>query len=398
MPLTDLASNDAGARSPAAPAGAHARRLDKLAEVAVKVGLGLAPGQELVMTAPVEALPLVRRITEHAYQAGASLVTTLYSDEDATLPRFRHAPDESFDKATGWLFDGMAEAFQNGAARLAIAGEDPSLLAGQDPDKVARANRARSAAYQPALKLIAGFAINWTIVCYATPAWARAVFPDEPRGRRPSPSSGTRSSPPRASTPTTRSRPGRRTMTASTPARPGSQRRALRRPPLQRAGHRPHRRPRRRARMARRLVAGPRTASSATPTSRPRRSSPRRTTDRVEGMVTSTKPLSYQGTLIEDIGVRFEDGPHRRGQGAPSGEDVLDKVLDTDEGARRLGEVALVPHSSPISQQRAAVLQHALRRERREPHRARPVLQPVLRRWRQPDAGGARGARRQLRA
>ena len=106
------------------------QRLDRLAEVAVKVGVRIRPGQELVMTAPVEALPLARRITEHAYKAGASLVTTLFSDDAMTLLRFQNAPDESFDKASGWLFDGMAAAFRSGAARLAIVGEDPSLLVG----------------------------------------------------------------------------------------------------------------------------------------------------------------------------------------------------------------------------------------------------------------------------
>ena len=88
----------------------HAQRLDRLAEVAIKVGLGLTPGQELVMTASLDTLPLARRITEQAYRAGASLVTTIFSDEEATLMRFRHAPDASFDQATGWLFDGMATA------------------------------------------------------------------------------------------------------------------------------------------------------------------------------------------------------------------------------------------------------------------------------------------------
>src|SRR4051812_18034472 len=92
-------------------------RLDRLAELAVRVGLNLAPGQELVMTAPLEAVPLVRRITEHAYRAGASLVTTLYGDDEATLLRFRHAPDESFDKAAVWLHEGMAAAFRSNAAR-----------------------------------------------------------------------------------------------------------------------------------------------------------------------------------------------------------------------------------------------------------------------------------------
>ncbi len=70
---------------------------------------------------------------------------------------------------------------------------------------------------------------------------------------------------------------------------------------------------------------------------------------RVDGYVTSTKPLSHQGTLIENIAVRFEDGRIVEAK-ASRGEEVLSKVLDTDEGARRLGEVALVPHSSPISQ------------------------------------------------
>src|SRR3954471_5879470 len=108
-------------------------RLDHLAVLAVRVGLNLAPGQELVMTAPVEAIDLSRRITEQAYRAGASLVTTILSDDQATLVRYRHAPDESFDAAPGWLYDGMAQAFSRGAARLAIVGDDPTLLAGAGP-------------------------------------------------------------------------------------------------------------------------------------------------------------------------------------------------------------------------------------------------------------------------
>ncbi|MBV9677887.1 MAG: aminopeptidase, partial [Acidobacteriaceae bacterium] len=86
-------------------------KLDRLAEVAVRVGLGLAKGQELVMTAPLETLPLARRITEHAYRAGASLVTTLYTDEEATLMRFHYALDESFDRVADWLQNGVAAAY-----------------------------------------------------------------------------------------------------------------------------------------------------------------------------------------------------------------------------------------------------------------------------------------------
>ena len=147
--------------------------------MAVNVGLGLKPGQELVMTASLDSVALARRITEHAYRAGASLVTTLFSDDEAALMRYRFAPDASFDHAAKWLYDGMAAAFKSGAARLAIAGGNPALLSNEDPDKVGRANRAVSQAYRPALELITRHEINWTIVASATPAWAAAMFPDD---------------------------------------------------------------------------------------------------------------------------------------------------------------------------------------------------------------------------
>jgi aminopeptidase len=70
--------------------------------------------------------------------------------------------------------------------------------------------------------------------------------------------------------------------------------------------------------------------------------------DRTEGRVTSTKPLSYQGTLIEEISVRFQEGKIVEAHAA-RGDQVLQRMIETDEGARRLGEVALVPHSSPIA-------------------------------------------------
>ena len=106
-------------------------KLEKLAEVAVKVGLDLQPGQDLVITAPLAAAPLARFITKHAYLAGGGLVTTFYSDEVATLMRYAHASDDNFDKASSWLYKGMAEAYANGAARLAIAGDNPILLANE---------------------------------------------------------------------------------------------------------------------------------------------------------------------------------------------------------------------------------------------------------------------------
>jgi aminopeptidase len=324
----------------------HADRLTRLAQVAVRIGLGLQHGQELVMTAPLEAAPLARAITTEAYKAGASLVTTLYADDAAALARFAHAPDDAFDVAPAWLYDGMAAAFRGGAARLAIAGDDPSLLAGQDADKVARANRARSKAYRPALDVIAGFDINWTIVSAATPAWARAVFPGEPDDIAVArlweaifSASRVDGSDPVAAWATHNAELRRRTEHLN------AQRYAalrFRGPGTDLTvgladGHEWH--------------GGATTAKNGIVCNANIPTEEVFTTPhalRVSGQVASTKPLSYGGTLIRDIRVRFEEGRIVEAASA-TGQEVLTKVLDTDEGSRRLGEVALVPHSSPIS-------------------------------------------------
>ncbi len=328
-------------------AASHDQLLDRLAEVAVRVGLGLNPGQELVMTAPLDALALVRRITEHAYRAGASLVTTIFSDEESTLARFRHGRDESFDTAPAWLYEGMAEAYKKGAARLAIVGEDPSLLAKEDPEKVSRANRARSKAYMPALNMIAGFDINWTIVSAATPAWAKTVFPNDTdevalaklwqaifsasRVDVPDPNAAWEKH--NANLQTRTRMLNEKNYAALHFRGPGTDLRVS-----LADGHE--------------WNGGSTTAKNGLVCNANIPTEEVFTTphkDRVDGTVTSTKPLSYQGTLIEGISVRFGGGQIVEAS-ARSGEEVLRKVLDTDEGARRLGEVALVPHSSPIAQ------------------------------------------------
>jgi aminopeptidase len=321
-------------------------KLDKLAEVAVKVGLGLQPGQDLVMTASAEALPLVRRIAEHAYKAGAGLVTPLLSDEAVTLARYRFANDASFDRAAGWLYEGMAKAFDGNAARLGVVGDNPMMLAEQDPAKVSRANKANSTAYQPALARITGFDINWNLVSYPTAAWAKLMFPDEEEfvavNRLAeaifSASRVDRDDPIAAWAQHNRDLHVRRDwlnghrFAALHFTGPGTDLTVgLADGHLWQGG----------ASTAKNGI----TCNANIPTEEVF-TSPHAM--RVEGTVASTKPLSYQGTLIDRIAVRFEGGRIVEAKAA-KGEEVLAKVLDTDEGARRLGEVALVPHSSPIS-------------------------------------------------
>ncbi|MGA2206482.1 MAG: aminopeptidase [Terracidiphilus sp.] len=324
----------------------HEQKLDQLAEVAVKVGLGLQPGQELLITASIDALPLARRITEHAYRAGAALVTTLFADEESALMRYRFAPGESFDRAAAWLYDGMAAAFKSGTARLAIAGGDPMLLSQQDPDKVSRANRALSQAYRPALELITRHEINWTIVASATPAWAAAVFPDD--------------APDAALAKLWNAIFEASRIHTADPvnawkAHDADLRRRAARLNEKRYAALQYRGPGTDFRLGlpddHLWLGGGSHAQNGfycvpnLPTeevfSMPHK-------DRADGTVTATKPLSHQGTMIEGIQVRFERGRIVEAR-ATRGKEVLQKLIETDEGARHLGEVALVPHSSPIA-------------------------------------------------
>jgi aminopeptidase len=322
------------------------QKLDQLARVSIEVGLGLKPGQELLMTASLDAVPLARRITEHAYRAGASLVTTLYADDEAILLRFRHAPDQAFNHAAAWLYDGMGAAFKSGAARLAITGANPLLLSNEDPDKVSRANEAVSKAYRPALELITRHEINWTIVACATPSWAAAMFPDD--------------------TPQVAQSKLWEAIFATTRINvddPVSNWKAHDEELHKRAAYMNGKR------YAALQYRGPATdfrlgladdhlwLGGGTTAGNGLYCIPNMPTeeifttphkDRAEGTVTASKPLSYQGTMIEGIRVRFERGRIVEAH-ATRGEEVLRKLIATDDGAGRLGEVALVPHSSPIA-------------------------------------------------
>ena len=152
-------------------------QIDRLAELAIRTGVALQSGQDLLITAPVEALPLVRRLAVHAYKAGAGQVIPIFSDAELTLARYQHAVDASFDSAANWLYDGMGVAFDRNTARLAIVGDDPMLLSNEDPEKVGRFNKANSLASKPAREKITGFDINWNIIAWPGLAWAQRMFP-----------------------------------------------------------------------------------------------------------------------------------------------------------------------------------------------------------------------------
>jgi aminopeptidase len=317
------------------------------AKLAIKEGIGLAPGQELIIAAELVAAPLVRLIAREAYRAGAKNVEVLWSDPEVTLARYREGNDDAVAATPAWLIDGVVRAHKEGAARLGVLSSAPGMLSEVPPEKVAIQSRAQSAARKGISELIAGFAVNWCLIGAASPEWAAEVFPELSREEAVSKlwdaillTSRVLEDDPIAAWVTHSER-----LEAKV-----KQLNEMRLDSLHFRGPATDLRV---GLVENHLWAGGRGVSKNGITCSPNIPTeevfcmPHR--ERVEGTVSSTMPLSLRGQIVDGIRVEFKDGAVVSMQ-AEKGQETLQRLLDTDEGAKRLGEVALVPNSSKTSQ------------------------------------------------
>lgn len=331
----------------------HQEMLQKYAEVVVKVGLNLRAGQRLVITygatrgVPLEFAPLVREIAKAAYTAGARYVDVVWGDEQMLPLRVQNAPKDSFTEYSQWQIQAVLEKVKNGDALLSIVGSNPDLLGGLDSDLVGIMQKTHLEQWGAISQHVMKNAVNWCLVAYAGEAWAKKIFPKlEPekaqaklwkaifetvRVDQPNPVKAWEKH-----IVTLRARANylqTKQYTALHYSAPGTDF-TLGLPP----GHKW---------ISAQSMAQNGVAFTANLPTEEVFTLPDR--NRADGVVTSTFPLSYGGTLIEDFQVTFENGRITKVT-AKKGEAALQKLVATDEGSRRLGEVALVPASSPIAQ------------------------------------------------
>lgn len=328
--------------------------LGTYAELVVRIALNVQPGQRLLIIGPLanggaslEAAPLVRQIAVAAYKAGSPLVETIWGDEELMLIRFKHAPRGSFGGYSAWIPRALVDHVEAGHAILSISANDPDLLNGEPPELVDALQQATARDVRPFREHVSRNQTNWAVVGGANAGWARRMFPNLPsedalsklwdaiatmcRLDHPDPVAAWGSH--LASLAVRREYLNRKQYSALRYTGPGTDL-TLGLP----AGHV--------------WVSGHTTSRNGIqftanlPTEEVFSIAHK---DRVDGVVRSSKPLSYGGTLIEGFSLTFERG-RVVGASAERNVDMLQRLLDTDEGARRLGEVALVPHSSPISQ------------------------------------------------
>lgn len=319
-------------------------RLRAYADLALGVGLNLQAGQRLFLSAPIVAADLVRVVAAAAYDRGAILVEVNWTDDELTLARFRHAPRDSFEEFPTWRTDAMLAAARRGDAFLSLRGTDPALLKDEDPALVTTVQRVQAENTRQYLTYITGHQVNWCVLSVPIPSWAQRIFPQAQDPMEELWGAIARACRLDAEDPVAAwedhlkhlaDRAAQLTSTAYEALRFVGQGTDLCVGLVK--GHR--------------WIGGSSTTESGitfTPNVPTEEvfTTPHR--ERVDGVVKASKPLNYAGTLIEDFSMRFEAGRVVDVEAAV-GRDVLQGLVDTDEGAARLGEVALVPVSSPIS-------------------------------------------------
>jgi aminopeptidase len=323
------------------------QELRKYAELAVHVGLNLQAGQRLLVRAPIQTAPLVRLIAETAYRSGARLVSVIWSDEQLNLIRFQSAPRDSFAEFPNWLAQAFNEAPEQDAAVLSVSAEDPDILKDQDPELIALAYKTRGQRLKPFANAETSGLVNWAIISLPIPSWAARVFPDLPPEEQ-------------------EARLWQAIARTCRLDRPDAV--ALWKKQIQDLTARRDYLTRKQYRALHLTAPGTdltiglpenhiwgggqettRKGISFTPNLPTEEvfTSPHK--NKVDGTVRASKPLSYGGKLIENFSLTFAGG-RVVNLTAGEGEATLRQLIATDEGAARLGEVALVPNSSLISQ------------------------------------------------
>lgn len=321
-------------------------QLRKYAELLVKVGMNVQKDQRVFIRATVDAKDFVHMIVEEAYKAGSSDVKVAYSDDRLAQLNFEYRDATSFESIPQYLIDERMDYARDYAAQLALISSSPENLKDADPAKVSKYMKAVGAGFKEYMKMMQSDQFAWTVAAYPSYAWAKLVFPEleEEAAFEKLMDAILESVRMNADDPvqawvehndnlhTKADYLNEKAYVALHYKAPGTDL-TVGLP----KGH---------------IWSGASsinkdgTSFMANMPTEEVFSVPHK--DEVNGTVASTLPLSYGGNIIDEFTLTFKDGVVVDFD-AKVGKDILEGLLNSDENARRLGEVALVPHDSPIS-------------------------------------------------
>src|SRR5215216_445431 len=337
----------------------HQELLRKYAEAIVRVGLNLRAGQRLIITnsasrgVPPAGRELVHEVSKAAYAAGARYVDVIWGDEEMMRIRLQNAPADSFDEYPKWHVNGILDMIKNGDALLSIYANNPGVYNGLDPERIGALQQAHLQNYQEIGIQVSRNAINWCVVASGAPAWARKIFPELPEKEAEEKlwqaifetTRATQADPVAAWQEHIKNL-RKRADYLQAKKYTGLHYRAESHEDKSQNTDFTLGLPRGHKWISAQSLAENGVVFTANMPTEEIFTLPDR--QRAEGTVQASFPLSYGGSLIEDFNVTFENGRVVK-VSAKRNEAILQKLVDTDEGSSHLGEVALVPASSPIA-------------------------------------------------
>ncbi len=322
------------------------QNLEKYAELSVKIGVNIQPGQTLVVNAPISSAEFVRLVAIQAYEVGAKNVHVEWGDEELTKIKFEKAPEEAFKEYPMWKAKGYEDMAEEGSAFLFILANNPDLLKGIDPSRIATANRTSGKALEKYREYTMSDKVSWSVLAVPSKEWAKKVYPNIEESEQ---------------------------INKLWDAIFSATRIIQEDPILAWKEHDENLQKRLKLLNERKYkklyYMGPGTDLTielpedhiwlgggskndkdtyffANIPTEEVFTLPLKTG--INGVVSSTMPLNYAGTLIENFSLTFKDG-RIVDFSAEEGYETLKHLIETDEGSHYLGEVALVPHDSPIS-------------------------------------------------
>lgn len=325
------------------------KKLELYAKTAIRVGINIKKDQELLINAPVSCVELARTLTTEAYKAGAKTVHVDFHDEELTLIRYQEAPDSSFDdEYYSWLIDRHKALLDRDCARISIVASNPNLLKEANKDRVQKWNKKANLAMQEISIRTMNNEVQWLVIAAPCDAVSSLIFPDSPVEKAKElhweaifDACRINTNDPVTAWVEHKTKVRNKVKWLNDENFASLQFTNSDKSTDLNVG----------------LVKNHVWAGVGDTTLKNHDFIPNLPTEEVfsmpdrnnvNGVVKSTKPLNYQGNTIDKFTLTFKDGAIVD-YFAEVGHDMLKVLLDSDEGAKHIGEVALVPDDSPIS-------------------------------------------------
>lgn len=320
------------------------KNLEKYAELAVKVGVNVQKGQMLVINTTLDAAELVRLIVKKAYEVGARNVIVNWNDDTVSRLKYDLAPDDLFNEYPMYRAKETEQLAKDGACFMSIVSSSPDLLKGVDPQRIGNFQKAAGKALTTYRQYITSDKVSWTVIAAASEAWANKVFPHEDQAVEKlwdAIFKATR-------------------IDANDPVQAWKEHDQSLHKKVDYLNSRKYKKLHYKAPGTDLTIELPEThlwVGAGSINEQGNEFMANMPTEEVftvplktgvNGYVSSTKPLSYSGNIIDNFTITFENGKIVDVK-AEEGEEILKHLIATDEGSHYLGEVALVPYDSPIS-------------------------------------------------